>query len=648
MIPDAFASKYPHIAAMLMAIKSKEPITDSASSTVETAVADELSAVCRDEKAFVELLSGLFGGPPRPDEEFLRVSLTAYRRFHASEASRMFMGRIWADAVCAWSSKDRAIFLSALLRDPYDVFETLDIAVHVFEHVQFTFEEVFPWISEAHGRVVNDMYQKGFWGCIKAFCRTSPQAAVIVAGHWLDARPEGPSLTVVSNMIGWLRIAERAHPELASDFVALEERLKASGYPAWRALYIQSWAANSGSHSLTESVALELRDRFVCADADEETAWCFLLSSVVDSQPASCPWAHRELRAVARPSLGEASKYWVAAAALHGIESAQQGDAVPAAAWLELFRALLPIAASSGGLWQRVHETLSLLADRDSHAMRELVGIIATHSARSWLQILNAKASARFFQILKQKGLAGAVSADLCFTSGARLRELGLMVFDKCSLHELDAAIVRNASSTQVELLLLEAQRRPIGYGAVARLHACLAERVDEIGETLPELFYEEVSRQCFNTHEYRVALAGARPGHEYLQAIVTDVGERLSVISKALRSPALLMLVPGQKRAQTLHDRRVVQEVSKNIKQHSTFLNLFPSIHMLYGGLEPRIYLREGALTPPMQMHSSSSSVEVPRLEFLDPEGMCLRRLAATVRVAELESVAANRDDDQ
>ena len=58
----------------------------------------------------------------------------------------------------------------------------------------------------------------------------------------------------------------------------------------------------------------------------------------------------------------------------------------------------------------------------------------------------------------------------------------------------------------------------------------------------------------------------------------------------------------------------------------------------MLYGGLEPRIFLREGELSPPVQMHSSSSSVEVPRLEFIDPEGMTLRRLSAATRVKILE----------
>jgi hypothetical protein len=158
MIPDAFTSTYPQLGAMLTAIKDQD-----AGSGVpgETGEALELSAVCSDEGDFVELLSGIFGGPPRPDEEFMRFSMSAYHRLRASDLSRTFLGRIWADAAQGWGSQDRARFLTLLVRDPYEVFEVLDIAAELFRRVQFTAEEILPWIPEAHGRVVNDIYQKG-------------------------------------------------------------------------------------------------------------------------------------------------------------------------------------------------------------------------------------------------------------------------------------------------------------------------------------------------------------------------------------------------------------------------------------------------------------------------------------------------------
>jgi hypothetical protein len=413
-------------------------------------------------------LAGIFEAPPKPTEEFMRFSFAAYRQLGVSGDVCVFMGRLWGEAAQTWSPAERAQFLFLIGQDPHEVFQGLDFAAELFRRVQFTAEEVFPWFAVAHRQVVNDLIQGGFWGCVEAFCAGNPAQAVVVAERWLDTRPDPPALGVISNMIGRLRLAIVSDPSAATGFAALENRVQGNGCPAWRALYIQSLACSIGILPITEQDAIETRDRYVYAGAEEETAWCFLLSSVVRAERETWHWAHRELMGVARPSLSEASKNWAVVAALHGIEVTLQDDAVPTGAWQHLFRALLPIAASSVATWRSVHKTLTSLADTDSNAMRELVRTIAARSAPTWLQTLRDKNFAWFFQILKAKGLAPAVSADLCFAPGAGGRHLGIIVFDECGLQELDASVVRGATAMQVELLLLEAQRRQIRYGALA------------------------------------------------------------------------------------------------------------------------------------------------------------------------------------
>lgn len=630
---DAFASKYPTLWATLMAVRSEQPAATAGSRADVTA---ELSLACQETCSFLDLLRDTFG-EPQPTDAFVRLSLNLYHRLGSSEESRRFLGRLWAEAAARWDIKGRAVFLSLLLRDRHEVFETLDIAVELFRRLGFSADEVFPWIEEAHRRVANDMYQKGFWGCAEAFCNTSPDAATLVCERWLAARPPSPSLNVISNMMGWLRVVGHRTGNIPQRFLGLEERVKAGGYPAWRALFLQSWTHGSGGSPITEDEALDLRDRHVVHDSEEETAWCLLLNSVVHADRAAWCWAHRELMRMATPTLGQNSKHWIAIAALHGIEHAQETDSISAERWRDLFGRLLPFSDGAPP-WRAVHSTLASLASKNADEMRQLSKLLAARSARAWLEELRAGDFRWFFQIVKEKGLASAISSELCFGAGEGIRQVGLLFFDECGLEGLDRDSTENATPLQVELLLLEAQRRHISYRALARLHASLSDRVDEIRGDLAELLYDELALQCMNTNEYRAALTEARPEHEYLQAIVADVRDRLATTNSASRSPAFRMQAPGQARAQILHDRRFVREVSASVKQHSTFLNLFSSVHMLYGGLEPRIFLREGELSPPVQMHSSSSSVEVPRLEFIDPEGMTLRRLSAATRVKILE----------
>jgi hypothetical protein len=128
MIPEWFPSRYPHLAAALTAMKSMGPNPPS-TSTADTAAAHEFAEANNAEESFSEVLTGLFDAPPKPNDEFMRFSLAAYRQLGVSENVCLFMGRLWADAVQTWSGPERAQFLLLLVRDRQEVFEALDVAV---------------------------------------------------------------------------------------------------------------------------------------------------------------------------------------------------------------------------------------------------------------------------------------------------------------------------------------------------------------------------------------------------------------------------------------------------------------------------------------------------------------------------------------
>jgi hypothetical protein len=203
----------------------------------------------------------------------MRFSLAAYRRLGTSRDVCVFMGRLWGEAAQTWSLAERAGFL--------------------------------------HQQVANDLIQGDFWGCVEAFCARSPAEAVVVAERWLDSRPEPAALGVIANMIGLLRRATASDPSAAAGFAALEGRVQAAGYPAWRALYIQSRACSIGVLPVTEQDAVEMRERYIYAGAEEETPWCFLMNSVIRAERDAWLWAHRELMGVARPNLGEAARHFI-------------------------------------------------------------------------------------------------------------------------------------------------------------------------------------------------------------------------------------------------------------------------------------------------------------------------------------------------
>jgi hypothetical protein len=180
MIPEWFRSRYPHVSAALLAMKEIGPNPRDLAAA-EAAVALELADANKGGESLSDVLTSLFEAPPRPNDEFLRFSVGAYDQMGVSEQVCLFMGRLWAHAVETWSAPDRAQFLLLLVRGRQEVFQALDFGVELFRRVQFTAEEAFPWIVAAQRPVGNDFYQRGFLGCVEAFCANSPADAIAVS-----------------------------------------------------------------------------------------------------------------------------------------------------------------------------------------------------------------------------------------------------------------------------------------------------------------------------------------------------------------------------------------------------------------------------------------------------------------------------------
>ncbi len=645
MIPESFASRYPHLAAALTEMKTTGPDALSSLGIINPRVADDLTNSNRTGESLLGVLRGIFETDVRPTDGFMRFSLAAYRFLGVSDEVSVFMGRLWADAIQAWSSTERVEFLLMMLRDRQVTFQALTFGAEMFRRVQFTADEAFLWIAEAHQVVSNDYFQVGFWGCVESFCSTSTKEALTVLERWLDSNPQGASLVIIRNMTSWLRLAVPGETSDVARFAAIENRLRSSGHSSWRSLYIQSWAYGQPNLLLPEQSAREMRDLFVRPGSDEEVAWCYLLNSTVQVDKGSWLWAQRELQNLSRPGLSEEARHWGITASLHCLVSSIRNKAADAHTWLTVVRGYLPINLSSLGTWERVYDALKALVHANAGMTREFIKTLALHSGEPWLQVARERQFLGFFQMLRQNDLHTSVADDLCFQAGSPARHMGLLVLAECGVGAISLPAVTAATDTQIELLLLEAQRRLLDNEALARLHACLAARVDAIGGDLAERFYAECALQCLNTHQYRAALVASAPNDEYLPDIAADAAERLAEMFRASRSPALQMEAPGMARAQRLHDHKVMKDVAKAVKDNSVVLRTIPTLNLLYGGREFRTFLGSGSLSETSTMQSSSSSVEIPRLEFVDPEGMDTRRRAAANRIAVLSALTAADD---
>lgn len=627
-ISDDLRQKYPLLSGAVSAMLNTDEGAAARRSADVTSIRAELAALIANPEEFRDYTDGVFGVDVTPEELF-RTSMSAHLQLGANEEVHRFIGCIWAAKMRSWSTHARTEFLQVTVRDKHQVFTALNFASEMVAHAEISAGEALPWLTAAYRLISKDLVQHGFWNIVRALCTNSPSEAMATINEWLDQYPDDGALEIIANMIGWLRFS-LPPKTIAEHFRSIEERLR-GGDPGWRAAYIRSWARNP--EHLDEATGVALCKQYVRPGGPEETSWIYVLSVLTQSSADSWPWTLRELRRVANTNITAQAKYWVAQAALHGHERASQKES-----WRDLLVAILPLGSEQDGIWRDIEYHLVELAQKDAEAMRVLLKRLSCYSGDTLIRLIRDRKLTYLLSVVSQQNLHTGIVGDLCFAADANSRRVGLLVFAECQAPLIAADIVTGATARQLELLLLEAQRFAIDHAALARLHACLAFRVDELDRDLQFLLYDEVAIQSLNSHAYRSELRKTAPQHQYLHALLDDVDQRLADTENAAESMALRMEIPHRNAAEILSGKRMAREVAKGVREHSILLNLISNVTLIYGGTRWRTFRPDGSLSQASGLHESSATVEVPRLELFDPEGMQLRRLRASARIGKIE----------
>lgn len=271
---------------------------------------------------------------------------------------------------------------------------------------------------------------------------------------------------------------------------------------------------------------------------------------------------------------------------------------------------------------------------------------LAETAGRAWRELIDDERGilASWSHALHTSGQASVLVTELCLSPVRQARRVGIKLLGAIPGAALDASALAVATPMQLELLILQAALQLGDYLNTARLHASLATAVDQVGGDLAELFYDEVLTQALNTNQYREALKGAALDHAKIQATLGEAHRKLDATIAATKSPALQMQIPGRHRAESLATRQFSRQIAKGMDRVSFLKEIATTVQLLYGKVW-RMQDAGGNLTDASALKLSSVSMEMPRLEFVTPDAMRLRRLAFARRVTELQQGAAEEE---
>lgn len=604
----------------------------------ESALKVEIEAALADPERTADLVHALFpNGVPLAPDFFERVN-DLHLRLGWNETSKRLAGALLDSAIGQLNGEKGETLLAALPRvGSPGFFQTLDYLGFLLRERELRPQFAANWFPSLVKRIGNDLASGGFWKALEAYCEVHPQNAVEVL-RCLAATRDEEQISVAACVLGTLRSLD-TDPDLRSILAATELEFSRAATPGPRAVYNRSWIHTAWRGKMEKADLVALTSRISGGTPEEREQGFGIICRVLLSPliPPDCfDFGMAWLKANVSSSLSPVPKY-------HIIDFAAQVRPRCRSGAAELVLSVQPVLPEHKGIWQRIEHFLVDLLEDDLSAFKDVLVKFARANAASWLKVL--KTGREFEWLLSEmrgRDVAGVVG-QLVFDETPQCRKLGLFFFDDLDLAAVPKELLERLDERRLALAFYESQRTSLHAAANARFLIVLIPSIDRMDSAMEDEFYDELVLQLKNypggcRDEFQRRL----PEFPILQKAVAEVDAYFDQLKTVRESGLAAMEVAGALQAAKLHARRFSRAVAKSAEEMSVFAKLLKKVQLLYG--QQWSTFHDDTLSGPSSLQQFSSSVEMPRMEFIDPEGMNLRRYHASVKIRELCSTTEER----
>ena len=594
----------------------------------------EIEEIFADRKRAAVALSALFPEGVTPTLQFYERLGDLHIRLGWSDASHRAMGLLVSTAMETLSKTEAESLLRELPRigNPF-FFQMLDSLAVLLSERDLRPEFGAEWFPSLVKRLGNDLASGGFWKALGTFCRAHPQTALEVL-RVLRAAAGEEQISVAAYILGSIRCFD-LDAETAEKFRSLEAEISSAPAISARAIYHRSWLTSAWCGKIDPSDIQDLTERMWTGTAEEreQVFWIVCRSLLSPSIPsASLEFGWNWLRSHVSGDIAPGAKYNVVdfAAQLPGDKREDAG---------RLILSVQPILAEHKGIWKRIEHFLVSALGWDLAFFGRFLTELSRRNADNLLKVLSGPREFEWLlSEMQTKGVGGAI-AELMLADDSECRRIGLLLFDEVGT-TLPSEPFENASQSQTALAFYEVQRFTTQGKAVARFLIFLVPFVERADQDLQEDFYDELLLQLKNfPGACKDEFTARATDFPILQKAIAEAEQYFEALGTIRKSSINQIEVAGFARAAQLHARRFAAQVSKGSEELSIFTQLFKKVRLLYGHQWRTFH--DGVLGASSDLKEISTSMEFPRMEFVDPEGMQLRRFHASLRIRELSAAS-------
>ena len=597
----------------------------------EKRLAAEVENVFAQRTRGMEALSALFPEGLSASSAFFERLTDLEMRLGWGEVSHRATGLLLLLAVEQLPADSGEALLRQMPRignpDFFQALDTLSVLLADWELRPAFAAEWFPALVR---RIGNDLASGGFWKALDVYCEQHAQNA-LEALRCLSTGQSEDQISVAAYILGVLRSLELDR-QTSAQLKRMEADFSNSTTIAIRSIYNRSWiqTAFCGKIQKADLEALTSRMSAGVSDEREQVFWIVCRSLLSPLIPEECfNFGLGWLRANAAGTIAPASKYNI-------IDFTARLPATRREVAAELVLLVQPISAEHTGIWQRLEHFLVAWLKADLEGFSHFSVELARRNALNWLVVLKAPQSFDWFLSELRGKDVGNLVGQLVLSRMESCRRLGLLLFGELEMSALPPSMLDTVGESRVRVAFYELQRGLVHGAAIGRYLILLIPCVQKASPDFQNEFYDELVLQLKNYAGSCRKECERRAGEfPILKRAIEQVDHYFEALRKVRQSSINAIEVAGYRQGVRLSARRFTNAISKGSEEASVFMSLFKKVRLLYG--KTWSSFNDGKLGEASGLQEISSSVEIPRLEEIDPEGMALRRLYASAKILEL-----------
>jgi len=226
----------------------------------------------------------------------------------------------------------------------------------------------------------------------------------------------------------------------------------------------------------------------------------------------------------------------------------------------------------------------------------------------------------------------------LLISSNRRKRRLAMVIMQKLDTVKLSSKILDAANEVQLKTILLEFTTAFLVEKGIAEFLLSLEPYYSRASQTLKDDFCEQMTLQAINYPlSFLKNLKSIQHPTQLLQRVISSAETYFEQLRKVVGSPAVSFSFPGFKELDEKAKRAFSQKISESIREQSVLMSLVKHVQIVYGSSWSNLI--DSKLSDDSKFTEFHESIEFPRLESIDPEGMKIRRIKAAIALKQLEA---------